>query len=411
MAFEKYLKIFKECQSTNIQKEILINNIRKGRIFAYITIVFDLLLAAVDISSSILEIDDRFHYSNYLIAYLIFISINIIFLLIISRIKYSDIENSDPNRIKRFEGLIIVYITLIMSWGSIISLMDQKLYGQLMAFMVNAITCSVIYLLDNKKIMIPYIISISILCIGLPFFQSSSDVLVGHYVNLFVFISISWLTSRIVYIGYCHDINNKKLLKESKALLENQIDENKQINLKLTMANNQLKELALIDELTGIPNRRNFRNFIDLAFTSYVKSDTSFSFMMIDIDFFKEFNDTYGHIEGDKVLVSVANTINSVVKNPMELVARWGGEEFVYVSFNMSKKYIVELAEEIRLKILSLEIYHNDSVINNFLSVSIGVCFTKVHSISDVSRIIEQADKMLYSAKEKGRNNVQIYIE
>jgi diguanylate cyclase (GGDEF)-like protein len=409
MDIQKYLKIFKECQKINIQKEMLINNVRKGRIFAYIMISFDLLLAVVDISSSVLKIDDRFHYSNYLIAYLILISINILYLLIFSRITYADIEKFNFKKIKKFEALIIIYITLIMSWGSVISLMDQKLYGQLMTFMVNAISCSVIYLLDNKKIMIPYIISVSILCIGLPFFQPSSDVLVGHYVNLFVFVAISWLTSRIIYISYCHDINNKKLLRESKKLLEKKIIENKQINLKLTMANDQLKELALVDELTGIPNRRNFRNFIDLAFSSYVKAETTFSFMMIDIDFFKEFNDTYGHIEGDKVLIDVANAINSVVKNPMEFVARWGGEEFVYASFNMSQTYIVELAEEIRLKILSLKIYHNDSV-NNFLSVSIGVCFRKVHGISDVSCIIEQADKMLYSAKESGRNNVQIFM-
>lgn len=411
MNIAKYLKIFKECQKTNIQKEMVINNIRKGRIFAYIMIGFDVLLAAVDISSSILKVDNRFKFSSYLIAYMILIFINIIYLFFISHIKYTDIEKSNASQIKHIEILIIIYITLIMSWGSIISLMEQRLYGQLMAFMVNAICCSVIYLLDNKKIIIPYAISSAILCIGLPFFQPSSDVLVGHYVNLFVFISISWFTSRIIYISFCHDFNNKKLLKKSKILLEDKIEENKQINLKLTIANNQLKKLALIDELTGIPNRRNFRNFIDLSFTSYVKEDTTFSFMMIDIDFFKEFNDTYGHIAGDKVLVTVANSINSVVSNPMELVARWGGEEFLYAAFNMSQEYISKLAESIRAKILSLQIPHTDSTINNFLTVSIGVYSTKVHAVSDISQVIEKADKMLYLAKENGRNNVQISMD
>ena len=119
-------------------------------------------------------------------------------------------------------------------------------------------------------------------------------------------------------MGYCNDYNSKVLLKRANILLEEEIEENKRINIKLMKANLQLKEAALVDELTGIPNRRSFRNYIDTEFDKHVSKDSALSILMIDIDFFKQYNDNYGHEKGDRVLIEVANQINSVIRNPME---------------------------------------------------------------------------------------------
>ncbi len=404
MFIKKYFDITNNSDNLEMRKDMSLINLSRARSLAYVTIILESILIISDVTANFLQIDARFKFDFYLFAYLIFILINIIFILFAEKLK--QISTSDKFNIKTSENIIIVYMTLIMSWGSVMSLADQRLYGHLMVFMVNTITCSVIFITDNKKIAIPYLIAHPVIIIGLPFFQKSSDVLIGHYVNLSIFIVISFVSSRIIYLNYCREYRNKELLKKSHSMLEDIVKENKEINHKLEIANNQLKKLALVDELTGIANRRSFRNFIDLAYEALGKDNMNFSAIMIDIDFFKEYNDNYGHVEGDKVLIAVANEISSVVSNPLEFAARWGGEEFLYAAFNKSSKYVQNVAEEIKSKINNLKIPHKYSGADNFLSISVGVYTTDIHNISDVARIIEIADKMMYRAKESGRNRI-----
>jgi diguanylate cyclase (GGDEF)-like protein len=191
-------------------------------------------------------------------------------------------------------------------------------------------------------------------------------------------------------------------------LLEDIIKENKEINMKLSNANNQLRELSLIDELTGIANRRSFRNFIDMSFENIDVKTATFSAIMTDIDFFKAFNDNYGHIEGDRVLIKAANEINSVAKNPLEFVVRWGGEEFLYAAFNKSDEYIKQMAQKIQSKISQLKIPHKYSYAADFLSISIGVFTSEINCKNDVGKVIEMADEMMYEAKREGRNKIII---
>lgn len=404
MLFKNYFETIKSCDGYEMRKDMSLINLSRARILAYVTIIIEFILIITDVIANFLKVDSRFKFSFYLFAYLFFIIINIIFVCYAEKIKR--IKTIDKYNYKTAENIIIIYMMLIMSWGSVISLADQKLYGHIMVYIVNTITCSVIFVTDNKKITIPYFISFLIIVIGLPFFQKSSDVLIGHYVNLSIFVIISFVSSRIIYLNYCREYNSKELLKKSHSMLEEIVNENKEINQKLENANNQLRELALIDELTGIANRRSFRNFVDLAYEALNKENMSFSAVMIDIDFFKEYNDNYGHIEGDKVIIAVAKEINSVISSPLEFVARWGGEEFLYAAFNKSSQYVHDVAEEIKTKINNLKIPHEYSFASHFLSLSIGAYTTQIQNISDVARIIEIADKMMYRAKESGRNRI-----
>jgi diguanylate cyclase (GGDEF)-like protein len=394
-----------EWKDEHFRKSILTENFQRGKILAIALIVFELILAGVDISAAIIRVDERFHFSDYLIMYILMILLNGILTLYINRI--GNIEDKSITELRSFEIGLIIYITLMMTWGSVVSLMDQKLYGQLMVFMVNMISCSVIYFLNNKQIMVPYGCSVLVLLIGLPFFQKSSDVLIGHYVNITIFIIISWVASRIIFLSYYRDYKSKRMLQETNMMLEREIEQNLVVNSKLAAANLQLNELALIDELTGIPNRRSFRNHIDLAFERYVNENSTLSIIMMDVDYFKQFNDIYGHNEGDRVLIAVANQINSVLRHNMDFVARWGGEEFIYAAFNSNMVDIENIAEIIRNKVLGLKIPHKFSEKWKNISVSIGICTIRVSGKSDVSKCIDRADKALYSAKTSGRNCVK----
>lgn len=382
-------------------------NIYRARLLAIILIIFELFLTLLDLSALIYNADHRFHFIQYLTMYLLMILINLIYYL---NLKWAKDSNS-TKQLKYMDRKLIVYMTLVLSWGSVVSLLDQELYGQLIVFMVNMITCSVLFVLESRHFIIPYGISTLILVVGLPFFQRSKDILIGHYVNLVVFIVLSWIASRIMYNNYYNDFRSKTLLRKANYLLEREIDKNILINKELKMANLHLSELALIDELTGISNRRSFRNFIDLAFENYIEGAALLSVVMIDIDYFKQYNDHYGHAQGDQAINEVAQQINSVVRHQRDTVARWGGEEFLYAGFNINEEEIQAITETIHSKVLELKIPHEYSKASFYLSVSIGYSSIEVSQKSDVAKGIECADKALYIAKMSGRNCIRKYQE
>lgn len=381
------------------KKDLIFQDIYRGKLLAIVIIVFEIAFLLIDIVSFFLEVSNTFAFYSYLAMYSIMIVFNLVYLLLIHWFLQNRIH------MRAMNTLIALYLTLIMTWGSVISLMDQKLYGHLMAFMVNMIVCSIIYLMDAKRMSIPYLISILVLVIGLPSFQTSSNVLIGHYVNLHVFVVISWMASRIIYRNYCDNYVIKRLMNQSELLLEKEMEENRIINKKLAIANAQLKKLALVDELTGLPNRRNFREFIDKVFQSNVNS-ASVSVIMIDVDYFKQYNDSYGHEKGDLALIAVAKQIDSMVETTDQIAVRWGGEEFIYTAFNKSQENILEIADALRLKILDLKIPNQSSTISPYITVSLGTCTGAIGRMEHISRVIKIADQALYLAKNSGRNCV-----
>ena len=387
----------KHLDCLEFKEELILQNMQRGKLLAAVIIGFETVFLLIDIIAATLAVNQAFSYTAYLMMYLLMIVLNLVYLLLISRYNQSRV------RLSTMDSCTVLYLTLMMAWGSAISLMDQRLYGQLMSFMVNMIVCSIIYLLEARRMIIPYLVSTLILLTGLPFFQRSSNILIGHYVNLLVFIVISWTASRIVYRNYCDNYIIKALMDRSKTLLEKEMEENQKMNRKLAIANAQLKKLALVDELTGLPNRRSFREFIcRMCENTYRCLDVSL--IMIDIDNFKQYNDSYGHEKGDLALIAVAKQIDSMVENTDQIVIRWGGEEFIYTAFHKSRERILEMAENLRLKISDLRIPTNGSSISPYITISLGVCNGMISGAGDIDKIINTADQALYLAKNSGRN-------
>ncbi|MDW5300304.1 MAG: GGDEF domain-containing protein [Sedimentibacter sp.] len=384
--------------SKEFKEDLILQNIRRVKLLAIIIIAIEMIFLLIDIISCFLKVNKSFSFYSYMVMYLIMIAINLTYLLLI--------ENFCQKRIslRAMDTLTVVFLTLIMIWGSVISLMDQKLYGHLMTYMVNMIVCSIIYFIDAKRMIIPYLTSTLILAIGLPFFQNSSNIIIGHYLNMTVFVVISWTASRIIYRNYCDNYVIKQLMNQSNLLLEKEIEENKIINKKLKNINAQLKKLALLDELTGLLNRRGFREFIDRMLQN--KSELILSVIMIDVDNFKLYNDSYGHEKGDLTLIEVAKQINSLIENTEQIAIRWGGEEFIYAAFNKSQEDIIKIANSIRLKVMNLEIPNERSSTSLYITISLGTCTGTLVSAKDISGIIDTADQALYLAKSNGRNCV-----
>jgi len=382
-------------------------NIYRGKLLAIIIILLELVLSFIDILSSNLNVDNRFQYCAYLIMYVTMIVANIVFLIWANSIK--DLPQKTPAQIGRIEAAIVAFISFIMCWGSVVTLMDQALYGQLVSFMINVLVCSVIYYLTLKQILIPLTMSSLLLLAALPFFQHSSDILVGHYVNLTIFLVISFVASRIVFKSHCNQFISKLLLSQSKEQLEAETRLNVETNEKLKEMNQQLKKLSFLDELTKLPNRRSFRDYVDYHF-DYLKEDPRlFSVIMIDVDRFKQLNDQYGHNSGDAILKSIAKQITSSINTDTDFAARWGGDEFIYAAFDKSEQETLHIANLMRQKIISLNRQNHSDLQPPAVTVSLGACTLPVNGKDTISRCIECADKALYAAKTSGRNCVRYY--
>jgi diguanylate cyclase (GGDEF)-like protein len=173
---------------------------------------------------------------------------------------------------------------------------------------------------------------------------------------------------------------------------------------KLKNANAKLKSASYKDSLTGLNNRRFFNIIYDKELKRSIREKTYFTFMMLDIDFFKQYNDTYGHIEGDNALKMVADVLKSTLKRPSDYVFRLGGEEFGVILTNTDKSNSAIVAKKINQNIESAKLAHEKNKASDYVTISIGVvCVAPTKGI-DSESLITHADENLYKAKESGRN-------
>ena len=172
----------------------------------------------------------------------------------------------------------------------------------------------------------------------------------------------------------------------------------------LVKANHELERLATVDSLTGVANRRLFDEYLGLEWLQMFREQSPLSLILCDVDFFKLYNDTYGHLVGDFCLQQVATTINTCVKRPADLVARYGGEEFAVILPNTDTEGALKVAESIRQKVESLQISHSTSSVSEFVTLSLGVTTVIPNTEINPDILIAITDKALYAAKQRGRN-------
>ncbi|MEB3828353.1 diguanylate cyclase domain-containing protein [Phormidium sp. CCY1219] len=181
-----------------------------------------------------------------------------------------------------------------------------------------------------------------------------------------------------------------------------------QLYQQLQLANQELHRLATVDELTRVANRRHFDAYLMQQWQELSHGQIPLSLILCDIDYFKPYNDFYGHPAGDRTLQQVAGAIAQEDRNTGELVARYGGEEFVVVLPNTALADAVKKAQEIRQRVRSLAIAHDASPIHGIVTLSLGVATLIPDPTRPPDRLIAAADGALYRAKENGRDRVEV---
>ncbi len=205
-------------------------------------------------------------------------------------------------------------------------------------------------------------------------------------------------------VGFHRDINERKL-NETK-LREYQEDLEKLVALRtheLEKANSKLTELANQDPLTRLHNRRSFNDYLQQQFLVARRNNQTIAVVMMDIDHFKSFNDSYGHQQGDECLVSVASAIKAALLRPSDFAARIGGEEFVTILQDTNIHGAIQVAQRIQSRIANLSKLPLNPTTKQHITLSIGIATSLQASQEE---IIELADKALYAAKNNGRNQL-----
>jgi diguanylate cyclase (GGDEF)-like protein len=167
-----------------------------------------------------------------------------------------------------------------------------------------------------------------------------------------------------------------------------------------------LETLSLRDGLTGIPNRRRLDDCLERSWRQALRNGTSLSMIMADIDDFKAYNDTYGHMAGDECLRAVARALAGVLKRPGDLAARFGGEEFAMVLEETTLSGALHLAESMRLAVEALGMENTGSRVSEVVTVTLGAACAVPTPTQKPDSLLAMADRKLYEAKQAGRNRV-----
>ncbi|MEM8831203.1 MAG: diguanylate cyclase [Cyanobacteria bacterium P01_G01_bin.19] len=175
-------------------------------------------------------------------------------------------------------------------------------------------------------------------------------------------------------------------------------------NIRLEQENLQLNRLATVDSLTNIANRHYFEEFLSREWYRGIREQFSLSLILADIDYFKLYNDRFGHRAGDLCLQKVAGAISNTIKRPADLVARYGGEEFAIILPQTPANNALHLAEKIRLEVKRLNLAHPESCTADIVSLSLGVASVVPSPKYTIEQLIVTADKALYRAKKQGRD-------
>ncbi len=170
----------------------------------------------------------------------------------------------------------------------------------------------------------------------------------------------------------------------------------------------KLKDLSYNDSLTKLSNRRRFDEFFHKEWRRSLRNRKPLAFIMIDIDNFKLFNDTYGHKQGDDCLITIASTIKNTIKRPGDMVARLGGEEFVVLLPDTDREGVMQIAEQIRKAVEQQEIPHYSSA-RGIVTISLGIAISMDKNCDSTEQLYKNADQALYQAKKAGKNQYRIF--
>lgn len=329
----------------------------------------------------------------YMVMYLFMLVVMAMFLF-----RFYRFDKKPPRNSRQIRMTGTVFTGFILAWCAGISLLDYISSDQVMVYVFAVIAVAATPLFEPATIFILYAV-IHIIFLTM-LFMTSGTLPFGVTLNSTAFVLISCCIVFMRYQKQVKQFNDKKIIEEKSKEL-------KRINMELEKANRKLEKLSQTDSLTGIYNRFMFDRMIESEWDRCKRQFKPLTFLMIDIDFFKTYNDYFGHQAGDNCLRRVAGVLISCAKRSSDTVARYGGEEFAIILPYMERENAAVLADQIRERVEKLAIYHPYSTISKYVTICIGVNTVLPANGGSIEEFIRKADGALYEVK-KSRNAIAV---
>lgn len=359
-------------------------NILRLRIIAWLIIVFMLILLCIQFIyiGGIQRPEIKIVAPYIMILRLIFIGASLIFIVLSGL--------ASPGADKRFNDLLgsgFILFNLI-GFAVLSGIIGSTSPGVASSYIMAVLVLATFIHLNGLECIIIYGLAWAAMSISVWLLQPDWIVAFSAFLNGSVATVLGLVISRVIYINRIQDFLNRQLIEQQKE--------------ELAASNDLLKQLTYIDALTGIPNRRFFNEYLPRECKRAERDKKCISLIMIDIDKFKVYNDTFGHQAGDNAMIQVAASLSKVVKRPGDMVARYGGEEFVAVLTDTDLSGARKVAGCMRQSVEELNINNPDGR----LTISLGLfCVRPCDHISP-EELIGAADRALYQAKEAGGNRI-----
>lgn len=352
----------------NFIHQLSILNVERIKLFAMLNAILFVLLIIGDLY----RLEEPPGIGHYRLLYLhisslVFLSVIALSAAIILKLKTVRIT-------KAANVLVITCAVFVLVIGNLISLSYP--YGVISAYVISCFAVSSILYLTPKQSTVLFSINHLVFITGQTLTQDNIHMLNAVYINGTIALLFVWFTSITIYNTRVKDFLNNKIIEN----ISNQ------------------------DGLTGVANRRQFDNTLLLECNRALRTKQPLALILLDIDFFKLYNDNYGHLAGDQVLKKVAAALAKTTKRSGDMVARYGGEEFAVILPNTDKNGALRVAERLRIAVLELKIDHKYSLVSEFLTISLGVSSMIPDNQFCPEDLISQADKAMYEAKACGRN-------
>ncbi|HHY30973.1 MAG TPA: diguanylate cyclase [Syntrophaceticus sp.] len=370
-------------------------NVRRVKVTAITFIILEgilIIISLVKNKSDFFKQPDVYYSGMYV---LLFIA-SILYLLV-----FIKLGKNIPASGTLIQVIGISFTCLLLYWCVGIALLDQLSYGQIIVYIVALISIAAVPFFPPLTVLLIFFSAQALFIAFMPYFQQSTEILYGNYINSTAFLIIAWVISCIRYISYVEDFEHKKIIQEKS-------DELERVNKELEEANQKLEKLSQTDSLTGIFNRSVFDRTIRAEWDRCKRHHSPLSLIMVDIDIFKAYNDNYGHQAGDDCIRWVAQSLRACVKRSSDIVARYGGDEFAVILPHVNRDTAVQFADQIRKKVLELAIPHPFSPVSPYLTISAGVQTLIPSDELSIEKLIRTADQALYEAKKEHNEVVGI---
>ncbi|MGN4126244.1 GGDEF domain-containing protein [Lysinibacillus sphaericus] len=379
----------------SLRKEMIQLNLKRMRTVAWTLMYISAIVTFIHFGEVFFSIKERVMEPTYIAIHTVLFYINLTVLLFV---KEKRIHVNSLN-IRKYEYVLLsyIYITILLITG--ITVMDVFYFNHAALYEVFFLILCSVFAISLRKMILAVLLTVPTILISAFLNVGMTGESIKVILPMSLIVPIGLVIQNRIY-------NMQKQFTKEHILLEEEMTKSKQLSKLLTEKNSELTEQALRDSLTNLPNRRAFNDKLEHMVQQHNKSKT-LTFMIIDIDFFKNFNDYYGHLHGDEALIKVAGLLDEIALKYNAFVARWGGEEFVIVSQH-AQHFAEHVCEEILEEVRNLKIRHEHSPIADVVTVSIGMCHAKVFNLQHIQTCCALADQALYTVKQNNRNHFHV---